>query len=904
MNRCPTPLARLARVLPLALAPALAPSLAAQQELFSITGRTQSERFGESLASLRDLDGDGVGELLIGAPDAPPFLSDAHARVVSGATLTTLVELSGGRFENFGAAVADGGDIDGDGTGDWLVGAPAVQAARAFSGRDGSLLREWSVPDPFSAFGASVAGVGDVDGDGFGDVAIGAPYELARGEQRGVVRVLSGRDGHVIQSFEGPNRAARLGDRDRLANVGDVDGDGHADLALLAFELSPTFAGETARLVSAASGAELLLVRFDGGNRLGYHGTSIDATADRDGDGRAELLIGTRDGGGVLPGRALVLSSATGAELLVVDGPEIAQELLARDSGDRDGDGLAEVVLSIRFDRFGQPQFSISLHAGSDGALLDSITGATATATGRALRCDLDVDGDGLRDVTLADPAWVDDGLAVGVVEQRTWPGGRLLARQPGAGEDLLLGDAIAALDDLDGDGANDFAVANVARSGPPRFSVRLLSGRDGASLADHRLGGRPDGALATLPDVDGDGHDDYAIGLDTSIAAARVEVRSSADGRLLQSFAGTGTVDRFGATLAVGVQSSGAIHLAIGALGSNLGSTGGGAVWVFDVASGVQQFRKTGTWLAEGLGSSIAFLGDVNGEGTGDWALGGPGHGGAGKEAGRVLVVSGKAGGTLVSLPGGAGGDHFGGRVAALRDLDGDAIDELAVAARDEYASEEGAVTVLAGGKWSVLSKSDGSAPNDRFGSELVALRDLNGDGADEWAALASAPPRFELRDGAAGHLLARVAVTGTAAFQRLAGAVRWQRGSPSGDAIADLLAIDPADPSLHGRAWLVALDDLLLQFEPPIARAGDTVFAWLRGGPSGNAAGLLLLDVNGVPVVQWIGLGRFDTQGHHFACADVGPGLAGTTLTVQGFAIGFDGRLKASAAQVLTFE
>ncbi len=880
----------------------LAPALAAQQERWSVAGRLKTGHFGESMAALPDLDGDGVRDLLIGNPEAHPAVNGGSVHVVSGKSLVTLLELSGAPLEGFGHSVADGGDIDGDGTQDFLVGAPGANAARAFSGVNGALLHEWSRPNPLDGFGTNVVGLGDVDGDGLGDVVIASPFESAHGKQeRGVVRVFSGANFLLLQSFEGASARAHFGDRDRMANVGDIDGDGIADLAIVDIEDSATFVGDVVRVVSAATGSELLAVRFDAGSRLNYRATTIAPTADRDGDGRGDLLIGARRNLFAAPGRALVLSSANGAELLVVDGPENSDFTVARDIGDRDGDGLTELVLTIQFTRFNF-ETSISLHRGSDGAELDSFSGSTNGLFGLATLCDLDVDGDGLRDMTMSDPNWVDRGLIVGAVQQRMWPGGTVYVQQNGEGEDQLFDGALAALDDVDGDGANDFVAANLAFSGV-RDSVRVGSGRDGSTLADHRVGGRPDGALVALPDLDGDGHDDYAIGLDTLTNAPRVEVRSSSGGGVLQSFAGSGGSDLFGGVMAAGVHPSGAIHLAIGAPGSSLGSTGGGAVWVFDAASGVQQFRKTGAWLAEGLGSSVAWIGDVNGDGTGDWAFGGPRHGAGGKEAGRVLVVSGNAGGTLASHLGLAG-DHFGSSLASLRDLNGDGLNELVVAASDRGANDEGAVTVLAGGSWNQLSTVVGAAPGDRLGTKLVSLRDLNGDGADEWAALALAPRRFELRDGDHGRLLANVPVDGNAGFELLAAAAPWQLGSTSGDAVDDLLAIDPDGPTLTGRAWLIALDDLLLQFEPAIARDGDTVYAHLRGGPSFTAAGLLLLDVNGAPVNQWIGLATFDGQGKYFACGDVGPGLAGLTMTVQGFGIGFDGKLKDSQAQVLTFE
>src|SRR5690606_15555069 len=128
------------------------------------------------------------------------------------------------------------GDLDGDGHADVLGGADqedvgALEDAgvvRAWSGRDGALIWARSGPTAGARLGFAVAGVGDVDGDGRDDFAAGAFGEGPNGAQSGRVYVWSGASGALLHTFAGAAAGDQLGWA--VAGLGDVDGDGRADI--------------------------------------------------------------------------------------------------------------------------------------------------------------------------------------------------------------------------------------------------------------------------------------------------------------------------------------------------------------------------------------------------------------------------------------------------------------------------------------------------------------------------------------------------------------------------------------------------------------------------------------------------------------------------------------------------
>lgn len=173
--------------------------------------------FGAAMANAGDVDGDGVSDALIGAPGKGQCFVFSGK---SGLLLFTLKSPVREKRPSFGFAVAGGKDFDGDGKPDFVVGSPLLQNSRGavsvFKGDNGKLLRTLSIPSPqnFARAGASVAAIDDVTGDGRPDIMVGVPQQNVNGvTHAGEALIFDGATGVVSQVLTSsqPQAAAGFG---------------------------------------------------------------------------------------------------------------------------------------------------------------------------------------------------------------------------------------------------------------------------------------------------------------------------------------------------------------------------------------------------------------------------------------------------------------------------------------------------------------------------------------------------------------------------------------------------------------------------------------------------------------------------------------------------------------------
>jgi hypothetical protein len=289
-----------------------------------LTGELAGDSAGYTVAGPGDVSGDGVPDLLVGAvgEDTGGSLAGAvylvlgppTAGSLSGAAQKFIGVDRGGRA---GKALAGAGDLDGDGLADFAVGGPNVDgsdfdsgvvylllgASLPLDGTDISLSAADAVLNGVAAddlAGTSVAGPGDVDGDGLDDVLVGAPAEASVGVDGGAAYLLSGMPasgdlGSADATLYTATAGAHTGYA--VAGAGDVDADGLPDLLIGAYGESSvrSEAGAAYLVLGPVAGAVSLadaVVTFGGEASSDYAGYSLAGAGDVDADGHDDLLIG------------------------------------------------------------------------------------------------------------------------------------------------------------------------------------------------------------------------------------------------------------------------------------------------------------------------------------------------------------------------------------------------------------------------------------------------------------------------------------------------------------------------------------------------------------------------------------------------------------------------------------
>lgn len=278
--------------------------------------------FGASLAVVGDLDDDGAPDFAVGDPKGA-----GRAWVLSGVDGEVIHAFrgeAGGVL--LGGSVCGPGDLDGDGVDDVLVGAMGVPGStpggvHAYSGASGEELWRTAVDADgckriwdSAGFGPALCALGDLDGDGAREIAVGSSDAAVDGVAHGAVRILDGASGEVLHTLVGGRSGRGFGCA--LALGPDLDGDGVRDLAIGAPVLDT---GEGAlpsgevHLVSAATRETIRVVRPPAPNQGA--GFTLAFVADRDGDGLEDLLVGQPYPGGQAMGSIGLYASASGDRL-------------------------------------------------------------------------------------------------------------------------------------------------------------------------------------------------------------------------------------------------------------------------------------------------------------------------------------------------------------------------------------------------------------------------------------------------------------------------------------------------------------------------------------------------------------------------------------------------------------
>lgn len=372
-------------------------SVACAQGVLSGAGGAETQsQFGAALASGADLDGDGVVDLIVGARAEDAGLVDRGVvRVFSGKTGVVTQSLLGSQAQaRFGTSVAAVGDVNGDGVSDFLVAAPGAGLASMRSGSNGAQL--WTAPCGSPSGAASpvlVCALGDVNADGIPDVAIA---------RTNAVDVRRGQSGTLLVSIPDPSPGPTPTFGAVLAPAGDLDFDGIVELAIGSPGASSSGLTQNGRIHIARSDTGVVIRTLNGAASNDQLGAALALVGDVDFDFVEDLAAGSPGSSLFKPngGLAEIRSGANGLPTWILLPPAAN----ARFGASVSGAGLLDANSAFDF-AVGAPSLRrVLVYSGAFALPLHEVALDAAPGFGETLTFPGDLNQDGVTDLIAGAP--------------------------------------------------------------------------------------------------------------------------------------------------------------------------------------------------------------------------------------------------------------------------------------------------------------------------------------------------------------------------------------------------------------------------------------------------------------------------------------------------------------------
>ena len=708
-----------------------------------------SAEMGRFISSAGDVNGDGYSDVIVGAWKYDGGLTDEGAAFIyhgsaTGISTTPAIMLEANQTgASFGTGVSCAGDVNKDGYSDVIIGAYLYDNVQADEGAafiyHGSATGIGAVPAAMvesnqvnAQMGFFTSSAGDVNGDGFSDIIVGANLYDNGQTDEGAAFIYHG-------SAIGLNTTAAAMVESNVANAnlgrevscaGDVNGDGYSDIIAGAYAYANGQFDEGAAFIYHGSAIGLnttAALVLEGNQTSAAFGISVGGAGDVNGDGYSDVIVGAYmyDNGESDEGTAFIYLgtaggvNATAAALLEKNQVDSRFGAAVRCAGDINGDGYSDVIVGAYFYDNGQTDEGAAFVYNGSATGISTSSSATVESnqTNAVFSIGLssagDVNGDGYSDI-LAGAFWYDNsetdegaafiyhGGSNGLSALQT----RILSPE---NQNLAgIGNAVAGAGDVNKDGYSDVII-----------STRLYD--DGGNADEGRAWvyyGSATGLSAT-PDVVLDDANQASAYFGYSVACAG------------------------------DVNGDGYDDVIIGAYNYSGGNTGEGRAWVHYGSAGglsvvANRILDDANQDGAGFGASVAGAGDVNGDGYADVIVGAYSYDdGANTNEGRAFVYYGSAAG-LAATPSSTPDDanqastSFGGCVSSAGDVNGDGYSDVAICAGlyDDGASiDEGVVFIYYGGITGLAAApnavlDDGNQAGASFGRLAAGAGDVNGDG------------------------------------------------------------------------------------------------------------------------------------------------------------------------------
>jgi len=429
--------------------------------------------------------------------------------------------------DQFGISVSGAGDVNGDGYADFMVGADANDDGGTSSGKVYLYLGSYppdAVPDltfvgePGDFLGVSVSGAGDVNGDGYSDIIVGAHFNSDAGLRAGKACLYLG--GPSMDSipdlvFHGEREKDYFGIS--VSGAGDLNGDGYDDFVIGAYKYDVISGGDTLENVGRAyvffggvnidTLPDLVLTGKTEGERFGR---AVSGAGDLNGDGYDDLIIGAYGfdyGGSFNVGRAYIFFGGpdmdTLPDLMLVG--ESAYSYFGwslAGAGDLNGDGYSDVVVGA----YGYSGESGKVYVFYGGSPMDSVPDVQITSSWDSIRFGYsvagagDIDNNGYDDLLIGADGDDSGGVDAGKVFVYTSDAGGLTLDTAlvGEGAGYLLGYSVGGAGDVNGDLNSDFLAGAM---GADSYSGKaFLCGIPGAPSESNFIRGDVNGDFTVNP--------------------------------------------------------------------------------------------------------------------------------------------------------------------------------------------------------------------------------------------------------------------------------------------------------------------------------------------------------------------------------------------------------------------
>jgi hypothetical protein len=333
-------------------------------------GEAAGDQFGWIARNIGDVDGDGVADMVTSAPTHGGHIGRIY--VYSVGTGRLLWTADGQLGDELGTGVEGIGDADGDGIPDVAASGPSASGvAHIYSGRDGRILQTFRSTREDELFGSHISGIGDVNGDGHADLIVGAPDKGDGSANSGHAYIYRGKDGRLLFTLSGE----RPGDAFGSAVTGYSTGKEHY-LIVGAPLAGPSHHGRVYVYDNPAAAPKFVIDADATGFALGAMFLSVLHNTDGTGN---DIFISdwSNAAKGPSTGRIYVHSLSSGKNLLTLTGETAGDGFGTSKStaGDVDGDGHEDLIVGAW--QYGQVALSagrVYLYSGKDGHLIKTFT--------------------------------------------------------------------------------------------------------------------------------------------------------------------------------------------------------------------------------------------------------------------------------------------------------------------------------------------------------------------------------------------------------------------------------------------------------------------------------------------------------------------------------------------------